>query len=306
MPSHNGGMWVGMHDGPVVLLQPNRPPRIFIDKLPAACVETMVEDKRGALWIGYRNGKICRIVDDAITVLGRDQKLPSASSMSITADNKGQVWIALGRHLGVIRDGMYERRAELPSGPIHLAAAADEGIWICEGLHVDKYTEPAGLHSLGKISVSSTGRDEAVPFEDRHGSLWIGTSESGLFRYNGLSFENVSTPQPRIFCLADDREDNLWVGTISGLDRIQPRAVELEGPDEGLRFGTINSICQDNDGKIWACTGDGKILVRDGERWTSAGIETPEVPQCLIADPSHGIWIAQDHAELYTIRATAN
>ena len=163
--------------------------------------------------------------------------------------------------------------------------------WICERLHVEKYSEESGLQSVGTISVSSAGRDEAIPFEDRSGRLWVGTSESGLFRLSGSGFENVSTPQPRIFALTDDREGNVWAATVAGLDCIQPRAIALDGAESGLLFGTVNSVCEDSAGQIWASTADGKIVRRQEGRWTAVTIDLPDVPQCIAADPSGGIWI---------------
>ncbi len=290
-PARDGGMWIGMDRGPVALIKPNVPPRVYIEKLPSDYVDSMVEDSDGALWVGYRHGAICRIANNKVTSIGPEVNLPAATNTAIVLDAQNQLWIARDRRLGQIRAGQFTTLAELPSDKIYLAKSSAGGLWACAGLQVYKCADDGTLKSYGKLSVTSSGSDEAIPFEDRTATLWVGTSESGLFRYNGSEFENVATPQPRMFCLADDREGNLWLGTSTGLDRVQPLAVQLEGPETGLPFGTVNSICEDGAGRIWAASGDGKLLAREADHWNPAKIELPEVPQCVAADLSDGIWI---------------
>ena len=56
-------------------------------------------------------------------------------------------------------------------------------------------------------------RKPTVLLEDSGGGLWIGTSDSGLFYFNGTNFETVSTSHREILSLFEDREGNLWTGT---------------------------------------------------------------------------------------------
>ena len=70
--------------------------------------------------------------------------------------------------------------------------------------------------------------------EDRHGGIWIGTSDSGLFYYGPNGFENVPVSHVAITSLTEDQEGNVWVGTQDGLDRFRDIAVPTISRKQGL------------------------------------------------------------------------
>jgi signal transduction histidine kinase/ligand-binding sensor domain-containing protein len=292
LPSHDGGVWLGTLQGPVIFLKPNWSPRIYSDKLLNYRVDSMVEDNQGTLWVGYHGGPICRIVAGKITAISSKHPLPAGSNTHLAIDRKGQLWLLRGLHLGTISNDQYTDLWTQPSlGQNHLAASRNGDLWVCIGMHLGKFNPTDGYREIGVIQ-SDSDRGQATPFEDQNGTLWIGTTDNGLFRFDGSGFERVPTPQAKIACLADDREGNLWVGTPVGLDRVQPRSIELEGPGEGIPFGTVGSICQDRDGQLWAITQDGTLLARKDERWTPAtNVGLTEAAMCLAADPAGGLWI---------------
>ena len=86
-------------------------------------------------------------------------------------------------------------------------------------------------------------------FEDRSGALWIGTSTSGLFRYDGTNITRAETSHQSILSLTEDREGNIWAGTAGGgLNRLRPRVLEVEGKAAGLPFEAVRSACEDASG----------------------------------------------------------
>src|SRR5205823_6100125 len=107
--------------------------------------------------------------------------------------------------------------------------------------------------------------------------------------------ENVPTSHGGILSLLEDREGNLWVGTAGGgLDRIQPRAIDLEGAASGLPFETVQSICQDTRGVLWAAIQNGALAFLAGGSWHTISTN-PDWPggaaTCVVADRDGGIWI---------------
>jgi ligand-binding sensor domain-containing protein/signal transduction histidine kinase len=61
-------------------------------------------------------------------------------------------------------------------------------------------------------------------FEDRAGTLWIGTSEGGLVKYSNGSFHAVPGPtdfsRVRVRSVCEDAKGKLWVGTSKGLCQV--------------------------------------------------------------------------------------
>ena len=73
--------------------------------------------------------------------------------------------------------------------------------------------------------------------EDRHGTLWIGTEERGMVRFDGDRFEAFTTRDGlsgnNVSSVLEDREGDLWFGTNGGLTRFDGRTFEVVPPRTG-------------------------------------------------------------------------
>ena len=98
LASKTSGLWVAL-DGAVVLLRTNQPPIVVKENVPPQRVETMQEDRTGALWLGYRTGPLCRIAAGKAETFNTSQGLPRSNSPipSLAIDNQGQLWLAPAR-----------------------------------------------------------------------------------------------------------------------------------------------------------------------------------------------------------------
>lgn len=75
----------------------------------------------------------------------------------------------------------------------------------------------------GKSLTRLTTRPASAFFEDKSGNLWLSESDvarSGMIlsRYDGKSFTEVTT-SGQIFGIAEDRDGNIWFGTVNGVSR---------------------------------------------------------------------------------------
>ena len=170
------------------------------------------------------------------------------------------------------------------------------------GARLFKYEESGELKELGAFSDKPGEIEPTALLEDREGGVWIGTAYHGLFHFDGSVFEAVPTTHRQVNSLAEDREGNLWVGTTGGgLNRVRPRAVELEGAEAGLPFETVQSLCQDSTGMIWAVTQNGAIAWRTNGQWRVFNNELISNVEatCVSADPLGRVWIGTRMNGLY-------
>jgi signal transduction histidine kinase/ligand-binding sensor domain-containing protein len=299
---HDGALWLAADHGVVACLKSGNV-RVFTNNLPSLFVESLVEDGEGALWIKNRGGSnICRIVD------GQVEQLPMAGSYrSVTQDSRGRIWFVRNGEAGLFRNGQFETLAQLGrSGAARLTGAKAGGVWICLGAELFKFDEGRPPVSCGVFKSPSAGTEPTVMLEDRTGAVWIGTSDSGLFRYGGAGFEKIPVSHDQILSLLEDREGNIWVGTGGGgLDRVQPRVVELEGAESGLPFQAVQSLCQDTNGNVWAVTENGLLICRTNGGWQTVSSRTNWPggrAACVTADRSGAVWIGTRSQRLYCLR----
>lgn len=170
-------------------------------------------------------------------------------------DGEGNVWVANGRQLAVMRPGTgrFEDRSAWMPGAFYGGAAtfADPGgnVWIP--------TLQGALRVRG-TSHEVVGPLEGLPsrhvtgvFRDREQSLWL--FASSLYRQLGQGAITAYTqqdglPSDVVWSFFQDRTGTLWAGTGDGLARLGPGGWERIRGSEGM---SILAIDQDAAGNLW-------------------------------------------------------
>jgi signal transduction histidine kinase/ligand-binding sensor domain-containing protein len=303
--NHKGGLVVAMNRGDIVRLSPGSQEifRLPLD-VPTRIPEDALEDGEGTIWIACHGGGIYSIKNGVVTFINESRGLAAGQSVpELALDNQGRVWFCKNGQFGHVQDGLFQTDKQFERVPACLAAARDGGIWICSGGHLFKYKSRVPLLDFGTFGSSAV--EPRAMLEDHVGAVWIGTSYSGLFRFDGAGFQPIATPHPLISSLLEDRDGDIWAGTGGGgLNQIRPRAVELERSEAGLPFEIVQSLCQDSIGKIWAAALNGLLAYRTGGRWETAppGANWPNDASCLAADASGTIWVGTIHRRILCSR----
>lgn len=296
LADRRGRLWVAVNRRTLVCLDPGRPTTVFdLEKgRPDKGTGMMVEDRDGAVWVSYVGGELYRIEDGQARLFTADDGLPENGDCQFAVDRDGQLWFCRTAWVGVFRDGKF--RSLAPLAVPRITAARAGGIWGYEREQIWKFAEGGTPQAVGKPPPALATASPTVLLEDRAGRLLIGTSEAGLFCYDGKDFTTVPTPHRTILSLKEDREGNLWVGTRGGgLNQLKPRVVELLTTGSGTPLEAVRSVCQDTAGVLWAVVWQkGELLRNAGQVWApmSAADGWPfGNAQCVAADPRGGVWI---------------
>lgn len=91
--------------------------------------------------------------------------------------------------------------------------------------------------------------------KDSYGCIWVTTSQEGIFLYENrrwyhyFNFEGL--PFDIVYCITEDREKNIWFGSISGAGKISFRQILIFSELEGFENLYVNAIYQNKKGEIW-------------------------------------------------------
>jgi signal transduction histidine kinase/ligand-binding sensor domain-containing protein len=237
-------------------------------------VRCLFEDREGDLWVGMTNG-LYRFRDDEVTNYGRTERLPSDEPIAVHQDQEGRVWVGY-RGDGVSTVGgahplHYTVRDGLLSNQIFgIRENPESELWILTfgGVNVLRNGRPANF-----LLPHPNIRYYLDILEDRHGQIWLGTSD-GVFRMNGSALQGVVPVVPggpffndAAIVLSEGPDDSVWAGTWgAGLWQIQANGVRRYTPADGLGSENIRSLLQDQDQTLWIGTfGGGLNAFRDGK-----------------------------------------
>lgn len=123
---------------------------------------------------------------------------------------------------------------------------------------------------------SNLNNNVVLSLAEREGKIWIGTDGGGINilepetgRFSLLEHvpgsDNYSLPANSILCLYNDRNNNIWAGSIrNGLISIREVSMKtytdvLPGSDRGLSNNTVLSLYQEADDRIWIGTDGGGL-----------------------------------------------
>jgi len=245
--------------------------------LPHQQIEKIMQDDKGKLWIGTRNGLSCYDGYNIVSYFNQRENPHSLSHNFIKAlyqDSKKRIWI--GTYEGICR---YQPATDdfkcysLHSPKVFSIVETSTGKIICGGDQLYIYNEQTDEFVLQPRQDSHFIISMAVDAKDR---LFISTSHS-IFYYD-TSFSKTTQISPTYFSdflpendgiipLFFDSKGLLWIGRNGkGVMNINLDSDSISIPDLSiLSDGTVRTIAEDKKGRIWLGTEKGiTILNGDG------------------------------------------
>ncbi|WP_321475787.1 two-component regulator propeller domain-containing protein [uncultured Paludibaculum sp.] len=219
-------------------------------------VRAVSVDPHGGLWAAGDFG-VCHWQNGRSTLYAAKEGVPDEHWDSLLPDGQGGLWARGVGHLVHLARGGARFELEQPGPP----DASFQGVIIrsWDGTLLASTRRGLALKQNGKWSLVSM--DEGLPassttviFEDREGSIWLGTWGVGLCRWlGGTLVESWSArdglPHESVNAIARDSSGLVWVGTDTGLGSL--RSGETSTSLAALAETKVRALQGDRD-TLWA------------------------------------------------------
>ena len=163
-------------------------------------------------------------------------------------------------------------------------------------------------------STSLSGHTPFALLETRDGTIWVGTKENGLNRYDRETnqfkrFKNdpddpASLPGDKVYDLLEDHAGVIWIGTSQGgLSRFQPESETFTsytytpGSDNCIQSNVVMALHEDEHHNLWIGTSGGGLNKLDSTRQffstLDLGSENTEFQVTSIEEDGNGnLWLS--------------
>ena len=192
-------------------------------------INTILEDRRGALWIGTFGSGLFRLSPDGdVRRFVKDKDgFGDDKITALLEDRDGQIWVGM--------------RSDKKGGVCVLDAAdTEKPVRKC-------YTMEDGLGSNRIRDI----------FQTSDGQMWLATVP-GLCRWQGESSSSVCKTYTEkndlcssILTLAEDKDGNLWTGSPCGAKKIARYGFTTYNATDGLNYDHANSIFENSAGELF-------------------------------------------------------
>ena len=283
-----GYLWVGTHEGLArfdgvefsTFNGPNRP------EIKDASITALCAAADGTLWIGTEHGAVVQWQHGQFSTSPVKGRLAGQNIHAIYQGRDGTIWIASTRGLDRLQNGGLQtctvNQGLLSNDVTAIWEDSDSNIWIgtikgLNRLRAGKMEAFAIINRLPNDPVRSICQDRGrrLWIGSDHGFIWsndkgfsdnhpVATiSDEGLITYRARQFYTYTTTNGlsdnRVSAIFEDSQNNLWVGTYSGLNRFINGHFRAELTHSGMPYDEINTIFEDSWGDVWVGSREGLI-----------------------------------------------
>jgi ligand-binding sensor domain-containing protein len=133
--------------------------------------------------------------------------------------------------------------------------------------------------------------------EDRKGNLWFASKDSGVYYYDGKSFQHFTTKDGLASNMAlhiyEDRAGNIWFGA----SRYDGKTFQNLTTKDGFPSNSIRLLLEDKTGKLWFGAQGENMFVYDGKTFTVLKNKDGKAFNnvwSIIEDKKGNIWFGAD------------
>jgi ligand-binding sensor domain-containing protein/two-component sensor histidine kinase len=241
-------------------------------------VNSIIQDKRGYLWVGTQGGGVCKFDGSKFTQYSEKDGISGDIVTGLSEDKKGNIWIT----------------------------STWGGVTKYDGRKFLIFSKKDGL-------LNENGNN--VVFTDNSGKVWIGsglgivTYENGTFKK--LTKENNKLNGNIINCIDEDKKGNIWIGTNEGITIITKKESIFISQKDGLLSNKITAIEEDFDGNIFIGSKKGLTKILAGSIDNNKEFEYNHTlldgvvisVTDIIKDKEKNVWVATKKNGAYVLNA---
>jgi signal transduction histidine kinase/ligand-binding sensor domain-containing protein/CheY-like chemotaxis protein len=282
-----------------------------------------------------------RVLDYTLRSWSSEEGLPQNTIQAITQSRDGYLWFGTQSEL-VRFDGVRFVVAENQRGVTDVISDRSGGLWWAGsngggisrriGVRTFTWTSRQGLPSdlvqkifqdrdgtvwigtsegLARLRDGRITRFGALPnpvtamAQGLDGSLWAGTGDAGVVRIGDtLSFWSAreGLPADQVTALTVDHHGDVWAGTPRGLARWHGGRWTAFTTRDGLASNRINVLLEDREGQLWAGTEGGLSRFRGGRFDSITEDQGLKGVLSLFEDAEGALWVGTDTGGLVRLR----
>jgi ligand-binding sensor domain-containing protein len=268
--ARDGALWIGTLKGLATWKDGNLK---TYSELSGQSITALVQDREGTIWIGSstreapRVAQLCSARGDHLECHGGDGTF-GPMILSLYEGSKGNLWAGVAKGLWRWKPGVPEFVASPQSVAGITGFAEDDEGAILVGNSASILRLVDGRLQPYPLTGSSRALAPQRLLRDHDGGLWVGSFGFGLAHIHRGRVDTFSEADGLsggyVVKVFEDREGNVWAGTMNGLDRFREYAVPNVSVKQGLSNGVAVSLLAANDGSIWIATSGGFNVWKNG------------------------------------------
>jgi PAS domain S-box-containing protein len=267
--ARDGTLWIGTWSG---LASWKNGRLTQYAELAGSAIFALVEDRVGSIWVGAKgpDGKLCEIRNGSVRC-GPEMGGVDRGVFGLHKDSNGNLWVGLETGVWRWSPGPPEFYAVpgLPNGRMQGMADSDDGTVLIAATGAVMRLANGRAKAVYQFPTARRGFRVLKMLRDRDGGLWVCPAGRGIVHIHqgrtDVFSESEGLSGNDIYDLFEDREGNIWVATINGLDRFHELPVVTYSRKQGLSDIPWGGMLAARDGSIWVATLNGLNRLSHGQ-----------------------------------------
>ena len=267
--ARDGTLWVGTRNG---LSSWKNGKLTQYAELAGLVINALVEDDEGSIWAGTDgppDGKLCEVRNGSIRCHPEVAGV-TGGVFGLQEDREGNLWVGLNMGVWRWKPGppVFHAVPGLPGGRMQSMVDSDDGALLIATTGAIMRLANGKAEVVHRYPTAKEGFRFLRMLRDRDGGLWVGPAGRGILHIHrgrtDVFSQSDGLSGDEIYDLFEDREGNIWVSTLNGLDRFRELPVVTYSTNQGLS-GTAGGILAGREGGVWFATLDGLNRLTQGQ-----------------------------------------